>query len=94
MHQNYIIQVIESFGLNVQQKNHLRCTSNSMVFSSEIPYSNDLYALKISSNRQRIINEYENSNKIKECPYLVKYYDLYDVDTSVFYKWNYALMVT
>lgn len=81
---NYIVQQIESFGFNLPNKSPRKCTSNSMVFDSEVPYSHDLFALKMSSNRQRIITEFENSTQIQESPYLVKYYDLFDANTSVF----------
>lgn len=88
---NYIIKKIESFDFHLQSKTPLKCTSNSMVFCSGVPYCHDLFALKISSNRQKIFSEFENyckiqenSTKIQESPYLVKYYDLFDADASVF----------
>lgn len=80
----YIIQQIESFGFALHNKEPLKCTSNSMVFCAEAPYSQDFFALKMSSNRQRIITEFENAMKLLQSPYIVKYYDLYDAGPSVF----------
>lgn len=82
----YIIEQIESFGFILRNKSPLRCTSNSMVFCSEAPYTDELYALKVSTNKARIITEFENSTKIQKSPYLVKYFDIFDANTSIFFQ--------
>ena len=69
---------LEKFGFTPNSDEPIKATSNSAVYRAVSNYDNHEYALKISSNKNRLMKEYFNSEKLEKSDYIVKYYDIYE----------------
>lgn len=68
------------FGFVPLVRSPLRCTSNSTVFGVRTPGIDEEYALKISTNKKRIMTEYENSLMLPPSKYCIRCVDVYEYD--------------
>jgi hypothetical protein len=59
-------------GLVIDQSTPIRCTSNSTVYAARSPIDGQKWAIKVTPNKRRIVEEYEKRQQLRDSPYLLK----------------------
>lgn len=84
--------IIKIFGFELLSNSPIKSSSSSSVYAATLSstasdesskYWDDIpdkYALKISTNKSRLYNEFENYKKLPNTPNLVHSYDIYEID--------------
>ncbi|OHT11920.1 CAMK family protein kinase [Tritrichomonas foetus] len=70
--------LLNIFGFTETNFPPVRITSNSSVVFAKSTADSNIYAMKISTKKKRIMNEFENRQKLPDSPFLVKIYDIYE----------------